>query len=142
MAQTSSARSMSAAGASSFLSLWAGFVGFGAGEAASEIHKSRARMILRETEARADRHVERSRRFEATQSVTMLKGGIELKGSPLTILAETRRIAAEDLSALRAQGRAAALDEKLAASRARARGRAAFLSGVSSAISTGFGVIG
>lgn len=114
------------------LNLFAGLLGFMGGQEQAGIFESRARLLRAEAEADAQRFAEEARMFKKRQKLAFLKSGVDLTGSPLEILDETVRVSAENISAIRARGRAQALTETTRARVARAQGRGALISGFSS----------
>ena len=118
------------AGASAGLDLLSGLFGYFASQEAAGIAESRGRMLRLEAEDEATRYAEQGRKFEARQRLAYLKNGVELSGSPLDVLAETVRTTQEDLSAIRARGRAGQAGQNHIARQTRATGRNALLSGI------------
>ncbi len=121
---------MAYAGASAGLDLLSGLFGYFASQEAAQVAESRGRMLRMEAEDEAVRYGEQARKFEARQRVAYLKSGVELSGSPLDVLAETVRTSQEDLSAIRARGRAAQAGQSEVARQTRAAGRNALLAGI------------
>ena len=118
------------AGASAGLDLLGGLFGYFASLEGAQIAESRGRMLRMEAEDEAVRYSEQARKFGARQKVSYLKAGVELSGSPLDVLDETIRTTREDLSAIRARGRAGQSDYNEVARQTRAQGRQAILSGI------------
>lgn len=119
--------------ASGGLDLLSGIMGMSAADAQNSALRSQARLLQVESEADIARYAAESRAFKAEQSVRYLKSGVTLEGSPLEILDETSRVAAENISAMRAKAGAEA-----SALRAKGRGlqaasRLEFLKDVGSA---------
>lgn len=124
---------LAAAGVSAGLDIMSGIFGYLAGKEASAIAESRARMIRMEAEADAQRYAEQAKGFKASQKLAFLKSGVSLEGSPLDILDETARVAAENISAIRAGGEAKALDAQWEGAQARIAGRNALIGGITGA---------
>ena len=99
------------------LDLFSGIMGMSAADAQNSALRSQARLLQVESEADIARYASESRAFKAEQSVRYLKSGVTLEGSPLEILDETSRVAAENISAMRAKSSAEA-----SALRAKGRG--------------------
>jgi len=112
------------------LDLLGGLFGLLAGEEFAGAAESRGRMLQLEAETDAQRFSEQARSFKARQKLGFLKSGVQLTGSPLAILDETMRVTQENISAIRAGGRARALGAEFEAVGARQRGRAALIGGV------------
>lgn len=121
------------AGASAALDLIGGLFGSFASKEAAGIAASRGRMLRDEAEADAARYAEQAKGLRAQQAVNYRKSGVTLSGSPLAILDETIRVANENISAIRAGGQAKQLEQETLAGQYRNKGRAALLSGLSSA---------
>ena len=117
-------------GASAGLDFLSGLFGFFASQEGAAIAASRGRMIRLEAEDEAQRYSEQVTQFKSEQKLAFLKSGFGLSGSPLDILDETTRIAEENISAIRARGRAGQLTQEARAFRSRAAGRGAILAGV------------
>ena len=117
-------------GASAGLDLLSGLFGFFTSRESAKIAESRGRMLRLEADADAQRYAESARTFKETQALAFLKSGVELTGSPLDILDETARVAAENISAIRAQGRARQSEQEELARETRERGRGALISGI------------
>lgn len=83
--------------------LFSGLLGMSAADAQNSALRSQARLLQAESEADIARYASESRAFKAEQSVRYLKSGVTLEGSPLEILDETSRVAAENISAMRAR---------------------------------------
>jgi hypothetical protein len=75
--------------------------------------------------------------YQAEQKMAYLKSGVTLEGSPLIMLAETRRLGQEELDAM--ARRATAIDAlySVQASQARQSGRAALVGGIASGLMYG-----
>lgn len=119
------------------LDILSGLFGFMAGQEIAGITASRARMLRDESEADIQRFTEQADRFKAGQKLRFLKAGVALTGSPLDILDETSRIAAENISAIRARGRGLAEERRIRGAEAVSRGRAALLGGFTRAAAIG-----
>ena len=111
------------AAASSTLDIMGGLFGYLAGESQAKMAESRARLIRMESEAEAQRYSEQAASLNAQARVNYVKSGVKLSGSPLDVLDHDMLIAKENVSAIRAQGRAAALDYEQAARQAKISGR-------------------
>jgi len=122
--------------ASAGLDLIGGLFGFLAGGEIAGAAESRGRMVQFEAEADAQRYNEQAESFKARQKLAFIKSGVQLTGSPLEILAETARVTRENISAIRARGRAGAFDFEMEAVGARQRGRGALIGGVKGAASS------
>lgn len=118
------------------LDLLGGLLGYYTSQMAADAAESRGRMLMLEAEADATRYAEQARSFKATQKLAYLKSGVKLSGSPLDVLDETARIAEENLSAIRARGRAEGLDARDQAEGFRAAGRFALVKGLAGAAGT------
>ncbi len=116
--------------ASMGLQIMGGLFGYFGSLQARQTAESRARMVVDEMEADAQRYSEEARQFKARQAVAYVKSGVELTGTPLDILDETERIASENLSAMRARGRALAQDVRTEGVAAELAGRAQLIGGV------------
>ena len=130
------------AAASMTLDVVGGLFGFMVSKQAAAAAESRARMFLMEADADAQRYGEQAKTFKSSQKLAFLKAGVQLSGSPLDILAETVRVADENISAIRAKGRADALDAMNGATEARVSGRNALVSGITGAAQTGLKAYG
>lgn len=119
------------------LDIYASLLGFSQSGIDAQINSSRANLIREEAEGEAQRHIENAESFKASQLVAFTKAGVEISGSPLEILDETSRIAAEDVNAIRARGRARAADIEARGAASQARGRAALIGGVTRGITRG-----
>lgn len=120
------------AGASAGLDLLGGLFGYFASQEAAQIAESRGRMLLMEAEEDAQRYAEQARGVRAQTKLAFLKNGVALTGSPLDVLDHDARVAEENISAIRARGRAGALDADSQALQVRLAGRSALLSGLTS----------
>ena len=118
------------AGASAGLDALSGLFGYLASEDQAAVSESRGRMLRLEAETEAQRYGEQAETFRATQALSYLKSGVQLTGSPLDVLDETARRAAEDISAIRAQGLASQVEQENLGREARARGRMALVGGL------------
>ena len=130
------------AAASMTLDIVGGLFGFMASKQAAAAAESRARMFLMEADADAQRYAESAKTFKSSQKLAFLKAGVQLSGSPLDILAETVRVADENISAIRARGRAQAMGAQNDATEARVSGRNALIGGIMGAAKTGFSLMG
>lgn len=119
------------AGASTALDLMGGLFGYLASKEAAGISESRARMVRMEAEADATRYAEQARGFAAKQRLAYLKSGVDLDGSPLDVLDHDMLTAQENIAAIRASGRANALDHEFAAGNSRNAGRSALVAAIS-----------
>ncbi len=124
---------MGAAGVGAIGSILTGLFGYMAGENAQATYESRARMIRAEAENEAQRYTEQVNRFKATQKLSFLKSGVQLSGSPLAILDETIITGHENANAIRASGKARALDAQAGGEAAGMAGRNALVNGVTGA---------
>lgn len=120
-------------GTSAGLDLLTGLFGLIGGDASQDIFKSRGRMLRMEAEEDARRYAEQAETFRQQQAVAYTKSGVQLTGSPLAVLDETARIAAENVSAIRARGRAQESEMRAQGRQAAAGGRAALVGGLTSA---------
>jgi len=126
-------QAMGASAALGGMDIMAGLFGFMAGQEGQALMESRARMLQMEADADATRYAEDARAFKGSQKLAFLKSGVQLTGSPLDILDETSRVAAENISAMRAAGRARAADANFEGAKAAMAGRNALIGGISSA---------
>lgn len=115
------------------LDIVGGAFGYLAGQQAQEAAESRARLILAEAEADAQRYAEEARKFKGRQSQAYTKSGVYITGSALDMLDETSRIAEENIATIRARGRQDALAVEAGGAAAANQGRSAFVSGVTGA---------
>jgi hypothetical protein len=120
-------------GASGGLDLLSGIYGMDAANSRASLLKSQASLAVAESEAEAARYASEARSFKATQKMAYAKSGVKIDGSPLDVLDKTARTAAENISAIRAQGQAKAGALRAEAAGAKAQGRLALLKGVFSA---------
>jgi len=98
--------------------------------------RNQGAVALRESEREAARLQETNEDFEQKQRLSFLKSGVKLEGTPLDVLAETQRVGAEEVTAVREAGVARA---GLFRSKARVTergGRASFLGSLASASAT------
>lgn len=119
--------------ASAGLDAVSGVFGYIQSKQMASAYRSRADLIRMEAEANAQRYAEQASHFQQSQAVSYLKSGVKLTGSPLDVLDETARVAAENLSAIRAGGRASAFDQELHATETEMAGRNSLLKGFSQA---------
>ena len=129
---SSNSGAMGFAAASAGLDLLAGIFGYMAAGEIAGLNESRGRMIRMEAEAEAQQYAEQARSFKASQKLAYLKSGVRLEGSPLDVLDETARVAMENISAIRARGRAGETEAYGQASQARTAGNQALMSGITS----------
>src|SRR3990167_621143 len=120
--------------ASAGLDIIGGLFGYFASQEAAAIAESRGRMFRMEAEIDATRYAEQAQGFKAAQKLGYLKAGVALTGSPLDILDETARVAAENISAIRARGAAGELGAQEQATQARISGRTGLISGIAGGI--------
>ena len=112
------------------LELLSGAFGLLAAEDRAQSLRSQARLTMLESEEEAARYASQAQSFRATQKLKYLKAGVSLEGSPLDILAETARVAAENISAIRAKGRAGAMELKSKAVATRIAARTDFVKSI------------
>lgn len=117
-------------GSSMGLELMSGLFTMGAAEDQASALRSQASLVRAETAAEIERYKISASRFKASQKMSYVKSGVKLEGSPLDVLDETARTASENISAVRAQGEAQALELKNQARQARNAGRAALVGGL------------
>lgn len=94
-------------------------------------------------------------RFKAVQKVSFIKSGVDLSGTPLSVLAETEQLGDEELTAIQtssdlrikaikesadARARAAGLKGQSIAQQAQATGRGNTISGIGTAVNSGVGL--
>jgi len=120
-------------GASGGFDLLSGIYGMEAANSRASMLKSQAGLAIAESEAEAARYASEARAFKATQKMAYAKSGVKIDGSPLDVLDKTARTAAENISAIRAQGQAKAGALRTEAAGVKAQGRLALLKGVTSA---------
>jgi hypothetical protein len=121
---------MAMSGASAGLDLLGGVFGYFSGEQAFGMAESRANILRMESEAEAQRYTEQGAQFRSSQKLAFLKSGVQLSGSPLDILDQTARVTRENISAIRAQGAARALDVENQGREAQTQGRMALIKGI------------
>jgi len=113
--------------------------GFQARDAAREeagLQEDQARLASFEAEEEADRVSEENRKFGARQRLLFLKAGVDLAGSPLLILEETRVEGEKEVRAIRRRGAAQLGLGMRRAGITRRKGRAALIAGISGGISS------
>lgn len=125
------------AGAQGGLELLSGLFGYLQSGPMGDMAESRGRVLRMEAEAEAERYAEEGAKFKASQAVSYLKSGVELSGSPLDVLTETALTIQENISAIRAGGRAAEFDAHIEAEQIRMGGRAALLKGITGGLMAG-----
>lgn len=123
-------------GVSSGLDLFSGLMGMSAADAQNSSLRSQARLLQVESEADIARYAAESRAFKAEQAQRYLKSGVTLEGSPLDILDETSRVAAENISAMRAKSAAEASGLRAKGRGLQAASRVDFLKDVAGAAVT------
>jgi len=106
--------------------------GMGAADAQASLARSNARTLIAESEADIRRYQEETQAFKAEQGVRYLKSGVMLEGSPLAILDETTRVAAENISAKRARAEAEARNLRMQGKLAQSASRAALTGAITS----------
>ncbi len=124
------------AGGSALTDIIGGLFGYLSAEAGAATAESRGRMLRLEAETDATLYAEQARGFKASQKLSYLKSGVTLSGSPLDILAETARVASENISAIQARGAAQQLDADNQGEAIRSSGRMALLKGITGAAGT------
>lgn len=122
------------AGATAGIDAVTGLFGYFASQEAAKAAESRGRMIRLEAEADAQRYAEQARGFGAAQRLAYLKSGVQLTGSPLDVLDADLLTAQENLASIRAGGASRALDAQNQVEGARAAGRSALVSGITSGV--------
>lgn len=120
-------------GTTAGLEVVSGLFDMGAAEDTASSLRAEAALVRAETNAETDRYALSAARFKASQKLAYLKSGVKLEGSPLDILDETARVARENISAMKARGRAEASALTGKARQTQAAGRAAFIGGLTSA---------
>lgn len=118
------------AAVSAGMSVMEGLFSYMASGDRAAVQESRGRMMRLEAEVEAQRYREEAESYQSSQSVQYTKSGVLLEGSPLTILDETMRVAEENISSIRAGGRARQFQANMRARQARQAGRDALLGGV------------
>ena len=129
-------KSLLLAGTSSALDLMGGYFGYLASQEMAAVAESRGRMLRLEADTDAVRYAEQARSLRGSQALAYLKSGVKLEGSPLDVLDHDALIAQENISAIRAGGRARQLEQENTGAQARAAGRAAFLQAISGGMRT------
>lgn len=120
--------------AASGAQLASGFMGMqAAGEQADALRQEGA-LTFQDYVNRANKTRTDAQSFRAQQTVSYLKSGVQLEGTPLAVLAETAARAEDTANALITRGRAEASLAQRKASIAEQQGRAGFLAGIGQAV--------
>lgn len=107
-------------------------VGISTNEAAkssASVAEAQGRLANLEAQTEADRTQREAEKFRARQKMLFVKSGVDLSGSPMLILEETRLEGEKQVSALRSRGRTLETFKRIEASQLRTAGRNAFVSG-------------
>jgi len=118
------------AAVSAGLDVFGGLMGYFTSGFGAAIAESRGRMLRLEADTEAQQYREQAESFRSSQAVAYTKSGVRLEGSPLTILDETILTASENISAIRARGRAQEFEYYTQAEDIRNKGRMGLLGGI------------
>lgn len=100
------------------------------------------KLAAQEAEIEAERREEEIDKFKSQQLVGFLKSGVQIAGTPEEVLAETERLGAEEVAAIRRSGLASQSAFGSQARQLQASGRQQLLSGIASGVGSvgrGFG---
>ena len=107
-----------------------------AAKAEAKLQEAQGALAQEEAVAEAQRVANDRRKFRKKQKVAFLKNGINLAGSPLLVIEETRRESQAEVDSIVRRGRAQANLAFQQAALTRGGGRAALTSGIFSAAGT------
>jgi len=92
--------------------------------------RTEGELIYQESIRTADIIIEESTKFAASQSLQYIGSGVQLMGSALITIAQTKKYAEAEAAAVKAQGAAAKYKADTTASRTENEGRASLVSGI------------
>ena len=99
--------------------------------------RGQAALALSESDREAVQLQERNEEFEQRQRLSFLKSGVRLEGTPLEVLAETKRAGEEEVESIRESGVAQAGLFRSRGQILERRGRAAFIGSLGQASTSG-----
>lgn len=113
-----------------------GYAKYQEGQMAAEQYESQGRILEMESEVEASRIEEEGRMFAADQKMMYIGSGVEVGGSVVVTLAQTDKWVKAAAENVRSRGRSIRAYNYASGGIARSQGRAQFMSGIMSGISS------
>lgn len=125
--------------ASTVSTVASGFAGQQAAESEASLQEAQASLSKQEADIEADRVDRANTLFRKKQKLAFIKSGLELEGTPLLFLEETRREGAKEVKAIRRRGEAIKGLGFAQASQTRSKGRAKLIGSITKGASDALG---